>query len=390
MRSIRGLLRFVWPLAIAVSGCGAPEAPGASGTDETPASPVHYRSDLSYKTHIFYYGWYGNPRTDGSYKHWNHRVLTRDGTRAQFSGGDSIGANYYPARGTYSSKDPATIDAHLDDLEKARVGVVVYSWWGQGDDSDQALAVFLDRAVERQIYVAIHLEPFPGRNAATARAALEHLVGRYGQHPGLFRDPRFGDRPIVYVYDSYLTPAAEWATLLSPDGAATIRGTELDAVVLGLWVKESDGRLIDEAGFDGFYTYFAADGFTYGATVDNWQKLAEWGWHHRKIFVPSIGPGYVDTRIRPWNGSTTRDRGGGRYFDRAFRSAVATRPEILSITSYNEWHEGTQIEPAQPKRDGSFEYEDYGDLGPEGYLDRTAQWVRRFDRPRSEGSGSRR
>lgn len=35
-----------------------------------------------------------------------------------------------------------------------------------------------------------------------------------------------------------------------------------------------------------------------------------------------------------------------RYYETAWRSAVKSGVSFISITSFNEWHEGTQIEPA--------------------------------------------
>jgi glycoprotein endo-alpha-1,2-mannosidase len=98
------------------------------------------------------------------------------------------------------------------------------------------------------------------------------------------------------------------------------------------------------------------------------------------LFIPSVGPGYIDTRIRPWNNSTTRDRANGRYYQKMFHAAIAVKPEIISITSYNEWHEGTQIEPAAPKNIKGFTYVDYSPLSPTAYLDLTAELVENFER----------
>lgn len=145
--------------------------------------------------------------------------------------------------------------------------------------------------------------------------------------------------------------------------------------MIGLWVKEHEEDYFTESGMDGFYTYFAATGFTYGSTPANWKKLQAWAERNGKVFIPCVGPGYIDTRVRPWNGSTTRDRGNGKYYDDMFGAAVASGAPYIGITSFNEWHEGTQIEPAVPFSCDAFTYLDYSPLAPDYYLTRTAYLI---------------
>ena len=40
------------------------------------------------------------------------------------------------------------------------------------------------------------------------------------------------------------------------------------------------------------------------------------------------------------------DRDNGKTYDRMWRGAIRAAADVVTITSYNEWHEGTQIEPA--------------------------------------------
>ena len=83
--------------------------------------------------------------------------------------------------------------------------------------------------------------------------------------------------------------------------------------------------------------------------------------------------------VAGWEGaSTQRDREAGAYYDRMFQAAVDVAPEIVSITSFNEWHEGTQIEPAVPKTIPGYTYLDYTPRAPHYYLDRTRHWVDKF------------
>lgn len=61
-----------------------------------------------------------------------------------------------------------------------------------------------------------------------------------------------------------------------------------------------------------------------------------------------------------------------------FESALNTKVSYIGITSFNEWHEGTQIEPAIPFECPEFKYLDYSPLPPGYYLERTAYWVEKF------------
>ena len=104
-----------------------------------------------------------------------------------------------------------------------------------------------------------------------------------------------------------------------------------------------------DSGFDAAYTYFASDGFTYGSTISNWPTMARFAATHHLLFVPSVGPGYDDSKIRPWNKRNSKARMGGRYYEQMWSAAMGAGATLVSITSYNEWGEGTQIEPALPK-----------------------------------------
>ena len=333
------------------------------------------------RLHAFYYAWYANPQTDSGWSQWNHQVSLKEGGGKHYAPPEDIGANFYPAGGLYSSNSLDDTLKHMAQMKAAGVGVVAATWWGPDSFTDKALPVVFSAAEQTGLKVCFHIEPFSGRNAASVRDALKYLLGKYGEHPALYRDPAHGNRPWAYVYDSYLIPAKEWATILSAEGEQTIRGTSLDTVVIGLWVFQWDALAILKGGFDGIYTYFAIDGFRHGSTPKNWPELAQWSTKHGKIFVPCVAPGYDDTRIRPWNGKNQRDRENGAYYDRMFEAAIAVDPPAIAITSFNEWHEGTQIEPAVPKKIEGYTYLDYQERAPDWYLERTYYWLERWRKP---------
>ncbi len=77
----------------------------------------------------------------------------------------------------------------------------------------------------------------------------------------------------------------------------------------------------------------------------------------------------------------TVDRRGGATYRDKFEHAIATTCAIVSLTSFNEWHEGTQIEPAvQRSLDGAVEYYPPYPSAPDFYLKLTRELVNQFER----------
>ena len=293
-----------------------------------------------------------------------------------------FGANFFPARGLYSSKDSGTLDGHMSEMKETGAGVVVMSWWRKGwgsekIETDTATLPILDAAARAGLRVAFHLEPYEGRSVSDVRNDVEYIVEAYGSHPAFYRNA--DGMPVYYCYDSYRKPVADWAELLLPRGSATVRGTALDGVYLGLFLSRGHEVYATEGGFDGLYTYFASTDFSDGARLSEWPRMVSWSRERKKLFVPCVGPGYDDTRIRPWNEGARRGREGGGYYERMWEHATRAGAELVAVTSFNEWAEGTQIEPAREYRGKSgFEYQGYGD-GKEGhYIALTRKWVGRL------------
>lgn len=338
------------------------------------------KSNVDYNTICFYYNWYKNVETDGYLSHWTHKIAPtpgKAGSQESISGlnGD-IACNFYPELGTYSSNDRATIAKHMAMLATARIGVLSLTWWGERDIDNKSVPIIMEEASKVGIKVCFHIEPFEGRSPQTTFDNIKYLIDTYGNHEAFYK---INNKPVFFIYDSYLISAAEWATLLDAKGSISIRNTKYDSIFIGLFVKEGEEDYFLKSGFDGFYTYFGATDFTYGSSPKNWKYLEEWANKNNKIFIPSVGPGYIDTRIRPWNDNTTRSREDGKYYDDMYQAAINSGARYISITSFNEWHEGTQIEPAIPFKCDEFTYLDYGHLKPDYYLTRTAYWVGKFE-----------
>jgi glycoprotein endo-alpha-1,2-mannosidase len=285
---------------------------------------------------IFFYPWYSNLRHDGHYAHW-----TQGGHVPPFD----LASHYFPTRGPYSSGDPRVLAAQMRDIARAGVDEVVSSWWGRGSSEDSRLGAVIRAVKHRGLEAAVQLEPYEGRTVDTVGADLVYL-----------RDLGIRD---VYVYRSDDFSAAEWAALTTqPTG-------------MRLFAQTSRVGFAARAGFAGFYTY---DILLYdGAKFD---RLCSQAHGAGILCAPSVGPGYEalqatgDPRVKP--------RLSGATYDSMWRAARDAEADIVTITSYNEWGEGTQIEPAgHGGRYGSYNgaYGLRGRAAQRAYITRTAYWT---------------
>ncbi len=296
---------------------------------------------------IFYYPWYGTPAHDGGWAHW----LTQGASTLD------IASNYFPARGLYSSSNQRVVAAQMREIAAGGVDEVVSSWWGWGSPEDLRLPLVVRSAHAAGLTVAIHLEPYPGRTIESVEADIEHLRGL-----GITR---------FFVYRPFDIPEEDWAALRDRiDGVQLFAQTALA------------GRAA-AARFDGVYTY---DILLWGA--DSFPRLCKQAHKAGLACLPSVGPGYDASRAT--GDLRVKSRHDGKTYDGMWKSAIKSGADGVTITSYNEWHEGTQIEPARgriARSAASVAFETYdGAYGLKGrpaeraYLDRTTFWTATFAR----------
>jgi glycoprotein endo-alpha-1,2-mannosidase len=304
---------------------------------------------------IFYYPWYGTPALDGGYWHWQQEghLPPRD-----------IASSYYPRRGVYSGGDQHVLAAQMREIAAAGVGEVVSSWWGWGSLEDQRLPAVAAAAGANGLSIAVQIEPYPGRTIESVGRDIDHLaaigVGRF------------------YVYRPWDLADADWAAL--NDRLAAVQ----------VLAQTANPTRAAAAHFDGIYTYdvLKQDGSQFRRMCARARAL-------HLVCAPSVGPGYDASRAT--DDARVRPRRDGRTYDTMWKDAIAAHADRVTITSYNEWHEGTQIEPARSfaarralaiapvvrlsyrSYDGAYGL--HGRAAATAYLARTAYWSRLFARP---------
>ncbi|GKY98805.1 hypothetical protein MPSEU_000836600 [Mayamaea pseudoterrestris] len=342
---------------------------------------------------IFYYPWYASKPDDGFWRHWAADARPAGGVYDPSN--DDIPANFYPRLGPYSSTRVEVLNKHMYWISRAGIGTIVVSWWGKGSFEDQLMRQILNAADDRGLKVAFYIEPYGGgyvrneggktigsRTPQTAMADVMYLTETYGCHRAIYR--RNG-RP-VFMFFAARTYAngdpTEWKQVWNKLHASAKYNPFVvahDVIV---------GRIL-AGDWDAGHDYGTAAAFK---TSSGWETLASTYAAVGKTFYLTVSPGYDKSRMRDSNDPIISRQNGQLYktfWERA--TAAKTNKNPVIITSFNEWHEGTQIEPAMPKnfppynylgeqRDG-YKYDDYegaygltGEMAAFSYIDHTREY----------------
>jgi hypothetical protein len=329
---------------------------------------------------VFYYPWYRNPAVDGEWVGWD------------FPGRNypplDIASDYYPLLGPYSTSDKNIVSQHFAWLREAGVGVVIVSWWGQGSKEDQVVPVLLEVGKHYGIQVAFQIENYTNvtgtRTADQLVRDVEYIYTRYGDKAAFYRttassswSPNDEHKGLFFLYAPSLpgqpspgtqtVDAPYWQSAIDTIHAMPQRGLVMACATESSWV--------DGGHFDGLYNYITLHA-DQGAGFSWAQGIPMGAW-----YVPSVMPGNSARRIGYPEDTYVSRRDGATYLEQ-WEAALETgvEPELVTITSFNEWSEGTQIEPAAPgvTNGGRYTYSDYRPLPPEGYLHLTRTLVEYF------------
>ena len=300
----------------------------------------------------FYYPWYHTRAFSGRQRHWGKwDPLKKDAPLAL----------RWPEEGPYDSLDPKVVRRHLDLARAAGIDTLVSSWWGKKTDTDRVLPLLLEEAARRGMNVTIYYETVPGKPPSPDRAArdLLHLGKKYASHKAWLK---VGGKPVFFLYGRALLQLGSLGWVRALDAARRAGGP--DWIVLADGLKEEDAAL-----FDGIHTYNPLGTYRGGspeqlpALAEGFMKdLVRLARSRGRIACATVLPGYDDTKIR--KPGARLDRLGGKLYEIQWKAALEARPDWVVITSFNEWHEGSEIEPSLQ-------------LGRK-YMDATARWAEAF------------
>jgi hypothetical protein len=298
----------------------AAAAPSRSAVSFQPSAPYYA---------TFFYPWYKNAACDGAYSYWQDEGNRPP--RRWFSHylPDPHPSRFDPKAELYSSLDYGTFKWEVAKMAEARQEVAIASWFGRGTKQDAALKTYLDDFMKRpdnpypNLRFALYYEQegFGDPTASQLAADLEYINATFASSPYFLR---VGGKPVVFVYGN------------GADGASTSR------------------RWRDAVAQTGDAFYYVLKVYSGYASDPNQPS----SWHQ---YAPSSRYGNFARRstfVSPgfWKdaaGQKVRLRRDLRAFGSAVRRMVAAGADWNLVETWNEWGEGTAVEPGRQTRIGA-------------------------------------
>lgn len=248
----------------------------------------------------------------------------------------------------YVSRDPGAMARHIDQANSAGIDSFVVSWLGPGNPTDERFRLLLDIAAGKGFSAAIDFE---ANRYASRDALISSLVYVRDQLMPHGAYARVNGKPVLYFWRQQIRSVDDWAAIRS----------EVDPNHDQIWIAEGVNIAYQRV-FDGHHLYSIAWSSDVNHTLSDWSRRVRRAGAD-KLWVATVMPGYDDTRTDRAD-RFARDRRNGDYYREAWNAAIATRPDLIVITSFNEWVEGSMIEPSVS----------YGSL----YLDLTREFAALF------------
>ncbi|WP_196598422.1 glycoside hydrolase family 99-like domain-containing protein [Pectinatus frisingensis] len=276
-----------------------------------------------------------------------------------------------PQMGLYNSSDDEQIKRQVDEAQKANINFFLYSWAGVDTLSDKLLKTKLLYDLKNtNMNFAILYESYMSFQLPAGKPLDFDATNKNGDKVGdvFVKDMRYlaetyfsnkhyqkiNNEPIVFIYlvrdfknsDEYLTKANKYfkekgiKVYLIADLVYWQAGNSMDWNMLGNNYSAITG-----------YNMYGDDRNSNGYLQDVDSKYNEFQSAANKVglhFVPNVQPGYDDRNLRGAKRPFIKRDDGDfykKYWDIDLKYIDKSAP-IMLLTSFNEWHEGTEIEPS--------------------------------------------
>lgn len=324
-------------------------APAPSGQWNLPGPAPHLL--------CHYMPWFSGGSSATAPAHaWEHWKLgpdsghPHDPERRGADGRRDIASLLYPLIGPYNSGSRAVIRYHLRTAQAAGIQGFLVDWNGPGTYSDKQIPLLLDEAQKVGMKVGLFYEEksnfvWPSYRDPKNRAEalnnalgdLRYVLDRYTRHPAYLKRDGL---PLIFQFNGYgegkigpkyYTPA-EWNQVMARLPQKIVYGRQgLDAAYSG----SAQCRYLWWSG--------AREDLGFNAQAQQMVRAGK-----ASLFMAMVCPGFDDTGVWGWGGGPrVTPREGLSLLKDTFDHAFTGGPEIIQVVTWNDFNEGTVVEPTR-------------------------------------------
>jgi hypothetical protein len=303
-----------------------PAQPTAPATTARPRILAHYMPWYMAKPYSQVWGW-----------HWTMGTFDPGAIKGSVS---TLASHYHPIIGPYDSGDPDVLEFHALLMKLAGIDGVVIDWYGTVDFLDYGVnqrncASFVEQAVRAGLEFAICYEDqtIPalvkagrleaGKRVDHARREIGWLREHWFAMPSYLR---LGGRPVLLSFGHDGLTDAEWEMLA---------GGRPDTLV---YLSEHQRRKGAAGAFD-----WPSPPLGVKAQDKFYEEAANWP-VAMAVAYPRFHDIYEQAKVHASWGKIDDDQ--GKTFADTLEKAIRSGVPLVQISTWNDWGEGTVIEPS--------------------------------------------
>jgi hypothetical protein len=297
---------------------------------ERPKTPprilAHYMPWYEAKPHSPHWGW-----------HWTMGAFDPEG---KSPAKPAIASHYHPLIGPYDSGDPDVIEYHALLMKLAGIDGVIIDWYGTADYFDYAsihhhASAFVGQAAKTGLQIAVCYEDQtiaklveggrlkPSQRTAHARREIEWLQMTWFRESGYLK---FNNRPVLLSFGHDGLTDDEWQHVLNDSPNAPI------------YFSENSRRTAATGAFDWPVPQLGPK------SQDAFYREAKRWPAGIAVAFPRFHDIYEQAKIhKSWGAIEDND---GKTFSATLETALKCGLPLVQISTWNDWGEGTVIEPS--------------------------------------------
>ena len=313
---------------------------------------VHSNSVTKPKIMVHYMTWYEAKSVSGNWG-WHWTMNHFDPEQIDETGKREIASHYYPLIGPYDSYDPDVSEYHVLLMKLAGIDGVIIDWYGFEDFYDYATlnrntSRIIEFAEKAALEFAICYEDQTVKHMVNNHHISEDDSIQHGQQVMLYLQEEWFDnslylklngRPVLLNFGpQYFTQSSQWDSLFSvlevrPQFFTLNRRLMPSATGAFPWppMWKSQNGVLSQADLGNYLSQFYQDSsswdFVIGGAFAGFRDVYE------EVGVRNSF-GYLDARR-------------GKTLIHTFEKALTHNADVIQIVTWNDFGEGTNIEPTE-------------------------------------------